>query len=125
MPLFLPAAQLLASIRCAIHRGRRPAAEPLPQIFHHLSQLLLLLLVLLLRCRLSLARFLDVMIQDLLLVLLRIWGRLRGVLRRQSLNVILRLNQEMAPASTLDLAALELVIRDFFGWTATDPTRDR
>ena len=125
MPIFLPAARLLASIRCAICRSRRPAAEPLPQVFHNLSQLLLLLLVLLLICRLSWAMFLDVMIQDLLLVLLRIWGRLRGVLSRQSLNVILRLNQEMAPASTLDLAAFELVIRDFFGWTAMDPTRDR
>jgi hypothetical protein len=58
-------------------------------------------------------------------MLLRVGGGLREVLGRQGLNVILRLNQKLVPACTLDLAALELVIGDFFGRTATDPTRDR
>jgi hypothetical protein len=62
MPLLL-ATRLLPLYRCAPRRG--PAAEPLPQVFHHLSQFLLLLLVLfilVLRSRLSycLARFIDV-----------------------------------------------------------------
>jgi hypothetical protein len=58
-------------------------------------------------------------------MLLRIGGGLREVLGRQSLNVILRLNQEVVPASTLDLGAFKLIIRDFLGRAATDPTRDR
>ena len=126
MPLLL-AARLLTPLRCATRRC--PTAEPLPQVFHHLPQFLLLLFVLLilvLRRRLShcLVRFLDVYVQDRLM-LLRVGGSLREVLGRQGLNVILRLNQEVIPACTLDLAALELVVGDFLGRAATDPTRDR
>jgi hypothetical protein len=57
-------------------------------------------------------------------VLLRVGGGLREVLGRQSLNVILRLNQEVVPASTLDFGTLELVVGDFLGRAATDPTRN-
>jgi hypothetical protein len=58
-------------------------------------------------------------------MLLRVGGSLREVLGRQGLNVILRLNQKMVPACTLDLAALELVVGNFLGRAATDSTRDR
>ena len=58
-------------------------------------------------------------------MLLRVRRSLREVLCRQGLNVILRLNQEVVPACTLDLGALELVVGDFLGRAATDPTRDR